>query len=356
MVRVEPVDKDQWLLSRDDRLNGHRVSPLAAAIVVRAFGTVRQDDLVVGLTSPATPSAAIRAIVDWLLAEEYLVDPASTAAISTAAWLSEWNRNGWRAAAKYHARTFGYPFEFYEADGSSAEDFGRMVAYNAQRPDVDRAKERIPGAKSSYAVPVPAAELNKTRAGTVADRSVSSRAFDREGLIELLALVSRPVRIAKMPYPEAAPLLRKTSPSGGSRHPTEFYVIASGVAGLTDGIYQVASVDGVLDSVDTVSAPPTGWLDLFQLPAPSGPSALVVYSCKFERNRYRYREPRTFRTVHMDVGHLMTTCEFVGRANGWDVAQVQHLDGAAVSLHLGLDKYVECPLAATLLSNSDKQI
>jgi SagB-type dehydrogenase family enzyme len=176
--------------------------------------------------------------------------------------------------------------------------------------------------------------------------------LQRGSLGDLLSLISRPVRTDGMPYKGAAPLLRKTSPSGGSRHPTEFYVIASGIPGLSDGAYQIAPVDGVLDSVDSVSTPPAEWLDLLGLAAPARAWALILYSSLFERNRYRYREPRTFRTVHMDVGHLMTTCEFIGRANGWRVQQVQHLNGSAVAAHLGVDRYVECPISATLLSAS----
>ncbi|MBM0236171.1 hypothetical protein JNW88_01785 [Micromonospora sp. ATA32] len=127
-------------------------------------------------------------------------------------------------------------------------------------------------------------------------------------------------------------------------------VITSGLPGLGDGAYQIASVDGVLDSVDSVSTPPVEWLDVLGLTAPAGPWAVVLYSSFFERNRYRYREPRTFRTVHMDVGHLMTTCEFLGRANGWRVEQIQHLNGPAVAAHLRVDRYVECPISATLLT------
>lgn len=288
------------------------------------------------------------------MAEGYLIHSSDTKAADIAARLTEWNANGWRAAARYHARTFGYPFEFYASDGTSAEDFRRMVTYNQQRPDTDRGRGRMAGANVSHALPDPAAELNVVRVGTVISQAAPARKLDREALLDLLSLLSRPVRTDGMPYAQAAPLLRKTSPSGGSRHPTELTVVTSGLSGMHDSAYQVASVDGALDSLDSVTTPPADWLSLMRLPVPAGPWALVLHSSFFERNRYRYREPRTFRTVHMDVGHLMTTCEFLGRANGWRVRQIQHLNGPEVAARLGVDRYVECPMAATLLTSPER--
>jgi hypothetical protein len=39
----------------------------------------------------------------------------------------------------------------------------------------------------------------------------------------------------------------------------------------------------------------------------------IVLTSVFERNMYRYREPRTFRTFHMDVGHILATIEMLGQ-------------------------------------------
>ncbi len=50
--------------------------------------------------------------------------------------------------------------------------------------------------------------------------------------------------------------------------------------------------------------------------APFTPQALIVVTAVFARNMYRYREPRTFRTVFMDVGHLLGTFEMVASALG----------------------------------------
>ncbi|MFE9561668.1 hypothetical protein ACFYM0_11210 [Streptomyces sp. NPDC006487] len=353
-MRLEPTGPGSWLLSREDRLHGHRVSAVAAAALVSAFTKTGRTELTSTISTWTSSKGSAEKIIDWLIFEGYLVDCSDSEAAETADWLDQWNANGWRAAARYHARTFGYPFEFYASDGSSAEDFRRMVAYNQRQPDTDRARGRIVDAAVSHPLPDPAAELNEARFGTVVAGASPGRKLNRDAVLDLLSLLARPIRADDMPYARAAPLLRKTSPSGGSRHPTELTLLTSGLPDVLDGVYQVASVDGVLDSVDSVWTPPADWLGLLGLAATTGPWALVLYSSFFARNRYRYREPRTFRTVHMDVGHLMTTCEFLGRANGWRVRQVQHLNGPEVAAHLGVDPYVECPMSATLLTSLER--
>lgn len=351
MVRLEPLDRGRWQLGREDRLRGHVVPPIVAGVLVAGFRESTPTNLAVSLSAIGSPPATISRIVDWLLSEGYLVDPAfDQEAVRSEGWLLDWSENNWRAAAWYHARTYGYPFEFYEVNGRSAEDARRMTSYNREQPDTKRAKGPIVGATVRYPLPGPTADQSDVAVRTILGSEVAPSGIDHTRLLGLLALLTRPIRTARMPFPGAAEVLRKTSPSGGSRHPTEFYLVASGIGGVIDGVYQVAAVDGELDSVEASSLSCGGWLSQLHLGATTDPWALVIYTSMFERNRYRYREPRTFRTVHMDVGHLMTTCESLARANGWTVHQVQHLDGVALAAQLSLDPYVECPIAATFIS------
>lgn len=354
LVRLEPTVAGDWILSRDDRLHGHRVPASAAAAVVASFHATTREALVSDISALAVDVVNVAQVVDWLLNQNYLVDPRGDETVATSDWLQRWNKNGWRAASKYHARTFGYPFEFYDTAGNSTEDARRMVGYNRQAPDRERAKQKYVGARLSYTVPEPAAELNTFSSDAVGTPGASTtKDLNHVNLLNLLSLVACPVGFATMPYPEAAPVLRKSSPSGGSRHPTELYVVTSGVDGIEDATFHVAATEHTMDSIDTVPIAPSEWVDLLGATTSVSPQngwALLVYSSMFQRNRYRYREPRTFRTVHMDVGHLMTTSAYIGRSNGWRAEQIQRVDGTAVASVLGLDKYTECPMAATLLS------
>lgn len=350
LVRIEPAERGSWLLSREDKLSGHRVPAPVAALLVASFTPGTIDQLATPIRHIVNSPGRSELFAEWLIANDYLVGEDDAQAAKTARWLDSWAMRGWRAASRYHARTYGYPFEFYETDGNSNEDVRRMVSYNADRPDLDRARPSVIGASASYELPSPSERLFPVDIAAVANGSAVAQPLDYERLAALLSLLARPVKRSRMPFPEAADLLRKTSPSGGSRHPTEFHVVSHGVKGMKDGLYQLSAIDGRLDSVDDKENDPLYWSGVAGVEdAGDYPWALVLYSSHFARNRYRYREPRTFRTVHMDVGHLMGTAEYLGRANGWVVEQTQHLDGKRLATALGVDNRVEAPIAMTFL-------
>jgi SagB-type dehydrogenase family enzyme len=64
--------------------------------------------------------------------------------------------------------------------------------------------------------------------------------------------------------------------------------------------------------------------------------ALVVITSFFERNMYRYREPRTFRTVHMDAGHIASTLRMSARAMGLSAGVYDRDAAADVERALGI--------------------
>lgn len=70
--------------------------------------------------------------------------------------------------------------------------------------------------------------------------------------------------------------------------------------------------------------------------APFQVAAIVMVTCVFERNMYRYREPRTFRTVHMDAGHLAETFELACAANGIRCFTQYANNDQAIEAKLGL--------------------
>ena len=67
------------------------------------------------------------------------------------------------------------------------------------------------------------------------------------------------------------------------------------------------------------------------------PFALIVLTSRFSRNMYRYREPRTFRTVHMDVGHLSGSVMLLASAIGLQTKADDVTNAARTETHLGLD-------------------
>ena len=99
----------------------------------------------------------------------------------------------------------------------------------------------------------------------------------------------------------------KTSPSGGSRHPIEVYVIAKHVDGLARGVYHYDCSANALVAVGPAIADDrlTRILAHQYYFAPS--AALFVMTACFERTMWRYPIRRAYRAVLAEAGHLGQT-------------------------------------------------
>ncbi len=86
----------------------------------------------------------------------------------------------------------------------------------------------------------------------------------------------------------------RTSPSGGARHPTECFVLL--------GHRKMLAYYNWYEDVFRVD--PTESAEKERV-WEEAPLATVYLGSRVERNMYRYRESRTFRTIHMDVGHIL---------------------------------------------------
>ncbi|MGH3943025.1 MAG: SagB/ThcOx family dehydrogenase [Pseudonocardiaceae bacterium] len=222
----------------------------------------------------------------------------------------QWRTHGWIAAYDHHLATWGFPLVDYTVDGWKV-DQARIKGYRNKDPD--------PGPLAhDYCAELPTSLdlAESAQAGltapltTVLHNTEVSGHLDGGKLCVLLAktFCFTPTRAGK---------IRRTSPSGGARHPAEGYVITRGVSRISDGVWHVDAARSRL--VRVPGAVDLDWtrvnLEGLHL-APFIPQAFVVVTSVFARNMYRYREPRTFRTVLMDVGHLLGTFEMVASALG----------------------------------------
>jgi hypothetical protein len=98
----------------------------------------------------------------------------------------------------------------------------------------------------------------------------------------------------------------RTSPSNGARHPLEAFVEIAGVPGLRDGAFHFEATDQALVRLGDTARDEIG----------VGISLVAVTA----RSRYRYREPRTYTTLHLEAGHLIETVGMLCAALGWSCA------------------------------------
>lgn len=140
------------------------------------------------------------------------------------------------------------------------------------------------------------------------------------------------------------PIVLRTSPSGGARHPLEAYVLAWNVEGLTAGAYHYDSdtrelVDLRTPISDSHIPPLLAHQDYF-----AGAGAAVIMCPVFARSMWRYEHSRAYRVVLIDAGHLGQTFCVVATALGLAPFTTMAFSEEKLEGLLGLDGVSECPL------------
>ncbi|MBD3689387.1 SagB/ThcOx family dehydrogenase [Nanchangia anserum] len=209
---------------------------------------------------------------------------------------ARWASRGWGDAFDYLLATWDYPFENYAA-GGQARDEERMERYESESPDNVRYLPAKGELRHQIATVREGLERHIARAEV-------SEADLLDATLDIASAVTQPVEWRASRTGGADHMLR-VSPSGGARHPAEVYLIALNVPGLDRGVYHVSVGDAALAWVG--EAPSNEDLQknmpgAYRLDAE--PRVIFVVTLHVARNMYRYREPRTFRTIFLDAGHM----------------------------------------------------
>lgn len=256
-------------------------------------------------------------------------------------WWEEW---GWREAHAYHEATRDYPFLQMDRSEAFRADTSRMAAY----------------AEESSAPPV--YQHLGTGAGTELPRLGADQspddwlahldyASDRERLGVLLQVCFG--ERGRITVASGDTCLLKNIPSGGARHPTEVFVALFDLPELRPGVYHYDVEHHSLDEIsagrhDRAFAEAT--LDLFaKFDTP--PRAALVFTSLVERAMWRYRDPRSFRAILVDVGHAVSAYRRVARVLGYRTYAYQKMRDEQIAALLGIDRFRQPPLyVATLVS------
>ncbi len=122
-------------------------------------------------------------------------------------------------------------------------------------------------------------------------------------------------------------LVRKSSPSGGSRHPIECYLIAWNVEGLARGVYHYNVRDDVVELLkagdfrDAAVEIASGheWV--------RDAAFLCVMTAVADRTFWKYRSSKAYAIFLLDAGHLGQTFLLLAAAHGlggFTTAAIQH--------------------------------
>lgn len=136
----------------------------------------------------------------------------------------------------------------------------------------------------------------------------------------------------------------KTSPSGGSRHPGEVYVMALRVEGLGRGMYHYQGKDNRLAKLSTQVSPHKAGAycaDQFYF---SGAAALFIMTAVFARTMWKYGGARAYRVVLLEAGHLCQTLCLTATRLGLAPFSTAALKDSLIEKDLGLDGISESVL------------
>ncbi len=144
--------------------------------------------------------------------------------------------------------------------------------------------------------------------------------------------------------PNFGPLVHKTSPSGGARHPGEVYLVARKVFGLPPATYHYNAEVHALERV----APVISRARLLKLAVGqehvAEAAAVFFMTASFPRSMWKYRSPRAYRVVTLDAGHLGQTFCLVATWLGLAPFTTAALHDTGVEEALGLDGITESVL------------
>ncbi|MFF1779389.1 SagB/ThcOx family dehydrogenase [Streptomyces virginiae] len=248
-----------------------------------------------------------------------------------------WSQWG-TAATYYHLATRTAADEPFL---TAAEDTAWLRDRLPGRPQPPETKEYPDAEQFRLSPPGPLDGLGAQDLGTVLRARRTTRSFDlarpvpERTLSTLLHWVAGSQH--QVSAPGQRPSLLRTSPSGGARHSLEVYPVVLNVEGVPSGIHHYHPIRHVLEQL-------TGPVDLDQVVAwcggqtyLRGAGVLFLYTSVLDRVGWKYRMPRTYRTLFMELGHFSQTGYLVGTALGLGAFFTAATRDAAVEDALGLD-------------------
>jgi SagB-type dehydrogenase family enzyme len=346
-ARLNPPSKltgESWLAENILERRRFKISPHAAAAMVAACEPQCPDEIVKRLAGRCDkPQGYWANLVEGLRDKHLIVTSTAVQEDAGLVWLArlcqEWAQRGWREAAEYHCLCFDYPCIDYNTGTGILIDRSRMIDYQSREADNDRFKLEYLG-RPELPLPAPAEDMLPVGARDLwAGDHESHGTVDSENLAKILSLAFAEIG-RLMPRTNSAELFRRTSPSGGGRNPSEGYVVAGGVRGIATGWYHVTMRPFGLRRLDGQPTDDDSLRRIFRESvgrATRPVRALIVITSCFERNMYRYREPRTFRTVYMDAGHIAGCISIAAKALGLTAWTCLFDDAQTVEAALGIE-------------------
>lgn len=252
-----------------------------------------------------------------------------------------WEKHGWDDALDYWVATKDYPFLDYSDVGSRIYDNNLMKKYSSDQKPPSRYKAyrgarevKLPG--DIYTLEE--FDLNKAM---LLDESMRAHKNPRPISLESIS------ELLQYPFSEIGytigenqgKFLLKLVPSGGSRHPVEAYVILLD-SKIGKGLFHYSVKHNALEQLSVKIDQEQVYSMLYQLKQirkKFAPKAIILMTLVFKRSMWRYREPRTYRAIHHDVGHVVETLKLICNARKLNFSFGYAMHEKAVEKYLEID-------------------
>jgi SagB-type dehydrogenase family enzyme len=219
--------------------------------------------------------------------------PASSRELALRSW------EGWNpAAALFHLDTRDLNYGTREA---AVEGLPlRTLLRQCPPRDDERAAVQLPLSRYPRGAGFPAVLLARRSWRRFGPRPITEP--DLSALLGLTWGTQRWVR-----HPANLDLRLKTSPSPGASHSIEAYVCVRRVSGVPSGLYRYLSDTHGLARIGDA------WPDdelvekLGKQEWIAGAAAVFFQSSRFDRVQWKYRNPRTYRSIFIEAGHFCQT-------------------------------------------------
>ena len=259
-------------------------------------------------------------------------------------WL-DWEKHGWVSAKLFHDSIVYSKFLMGDSEG-------RREQLEASE-DIHQSGEGPPPVKFYpnvlQRVPLPQSSppLQKNFAHVLLRRRTcrlfeSARPITRDVLASILFHAAKAQMMCPSRYFGVE--IKRTTPSGGSRHPVEIYPqVFDSPDGMDGSFYYDCIEHSLVRLGDTARE---HMYELCQRQVALTRNFLVfLVTVRFARNYWKYRYPKSYLFSLFDVGHFVQTLILVCEASGLRCFLTPALDVEAAQRHLGLENiYDECPV------------
>lgn len=123
----------------------------------------------------------------------------------------------------------------------------------------------------------------------------------------------------------------RANPSSGNLHPIEAYIVASGIAGIIDGVHHY---DPLSHSLDLRA--------IFAADALPEKKFFVGLTSIQWREAWKYGE-RAFRYCELDCGHAIGALNYAAKTLGWQLRERRDLSTVDIAALLGVDRIKDFP-------------